>query len=396
MASNNMAVRKIRKSWWVDFRFKGTRYRRRSPDNSQAGAKAYELVLRQRLANGEPLDDSEKQTEQKQTFEEFAWKWFEIYVKNNNKYGEIVIKRYNLKAHLIPYFGKILIGEIKDLQVEGYKAKKISKGLSNKTINNHLTVLSKCLKTAQEWLDLEKIPKIKRLKVPPQKFDFLSYQEAELLLNYSRSIWHEMILVSLKTGLRLGELRGLDWSDINWENATLTVRRSLCGFRNIIEPTKNHKVRFIPLVSSVCDVLGRRSRKNGFIFTDKNGEPFRKKRLYYQLNKICQVAHLRKIGWHTFRHTFASHLAMRGVPLKFIQEFLGHSDIRMTFRYSHLTRSSLSEAINVLESNGDKLNFWATGGQHQGKRPDNCKRIALPTHEILANNSKKGAEAPLL
>jgi len=133
-----MAVRKIKNSWWVDFRFNGVRYRKRSPENSRAGAQAYEVLLRQKLARGETLDEPEENKEKEQTFEEFAWKWFDVYVKRKKKYS--VVKSYKsiLELHLLPYFGKTSINKITNLQVEQYKPRKIEKGLANKTINNQL------------------------------------------------------------------------------------------------------------------------------------------------------------------------------------------------------------------------------------------------------------------
>src|SRR4029077_16542866 len=80
-----MGVRLIGKSWWIDFRFDQTRYRKRSPQNSRAGALAYEATLRQKLARGESIDRVNA-TEQP-TFEQFAWKWFDEYVIPNNKYS---------------------------------------------------------------------------------------------------------------------------------------------------------------------------------------------------------------------------------------------------------------------------------------------------------------------
>lgn len=358
-----MAVRKIKGSWWVDFRFNGERYRKRSPDNSKPGAQSYEAYLRQKLARGESLvEDDSKQA---QTFKEFAWKWFETYVKNNNKYAEVKNKEYTLKTHLIPYFGASPINRVTNLQVEEYKAKKLNQDkLHKKTINYHLAVLSKCLRTAQEWYDIEKLPKIRKFgRLQPPEFVFLSYKESERLLDHADGIWHEMILVALKTGLRLGELRSLDWSDIDWEKRLLTVRRSLCGVRNIPVPTKTDRIRYIPLVDSVCEALYERKQASGFIFVDEKNKLLLKKRLSTQLARICRQAGIRKIGWHTLRHTFASHLAMRGVQLQHIRDLLGHTRIETTLRYAHLSESSLRKAVAVLEAPDTEKHLWATGGQ---------------------------------
>src|SRR5947208_1589798 len=120
-----MSVRMIKKSWWIDFRFDHTRYRKRGPENSRAGALAYEATLRQKLARGESIDRVTNTTEQEQTFEQFAWKWFEEYVVPNNKYSEQRIKKYTLSGALIPFFGKLLVEEITSHHIEQYKAQRI-------------------------------------------------------------------------------------------------------------------------------------------------------------------------------------------------------------------------------------------------------------------------------
>ena len=137
-----------KKSWWIDFRFNHTRYRKRSPENSRTGALAYEAVLRQKLARGESIEKTTHATEH--VFERFAWKWFEEYVKANNKYSEQRTKKYIISASLVPFFGKIPVAEITARHIEQYKAQMVRNGVTNKTIKNRLTVLNKCLRTAYE------------------------------------------------------------------------------------------------------------------------------------------------------------------------------------------------------------------------------------------------------
>jgi hypothetical protein len=164
-----MAVRKIKKTWWVDFRFNRARYRERSPRNSMAGAKAYEILLRTRLANGEKIKDLEVKKVMP-TFSEFSNRWFECYVLTNNKLSEQMHKRSALHAHLVPFFGKIMISEINNQKVEEFKAAKLKSGLKAKTVNLLTSILSKCLSTAVEWELLEKIPRIQKLKTRPKEF----------------------------------------------------------------------------------------------------------------------------------------------------------------------------------------------------------------------------------
>ena len=131
-----------------------------------------------------------------------------------------------LRVHLLPYFGRMRIDEINNFGIEKYKSKKIGEKLNPKTINNHLTVLRKSLNSAQEWDIIETCPAIKRLKAPPQKYDFLTIEECRKLVNSSDSVWRSMIIVALGTGLRFGELIAITWDDVNLKERELTVKQA--------------------------------------------------------------------------------------------------------------------------------------------------------------------------
>jgi integrase len=341
-----MAIRKIRQSWWVDFTLDGTRYRKRSPDNSRAGAQNYEIELRQRVRVGVAEFNKVGSIP---TFEKFASSWFEGYVVPNNKYQEARMKRYILHRFLMPFFGKLDIDEIAAYHIEQFKAQCLKDGAARKTINNRLAVLSKCLNTAYEWLRLSGTPpKIRWLKCPPPRTDHLSADECTLLLSHASGVLSEMILTALRTGLRQGELRGLQWSSINWESRTLAVRHSLCDRTKQLESPKNNRERIIPLDVDVYELLHRRKKAQGYVFVDAGGQPFAGHRVIRRLRTIRKRAKLRNFSWHTLRHTFASHLAATGVPLHIVQALLGHSTITMTMRYAHVAPSTLRFAIDML------------------------------------------------
>jgi integrase len=345
---NYMAVRKIGQSWWVDFGIDNARYRKRSPANSRAGAEAFEATLRGMLARGEPIVKATRIAHQEQTFEEFARRWFGEYVVPNNKYSEQRTKKYILAASLIPFFGKTLIEQIAVRRIEQYKAQAAREGVSNKTINNRLTVLKKCIGTAYEWLELEGAPPaIKWLKCPPPKVDHLSSEECERLLSRADGVVYELLLTALRTGMRQGELKGLQWSSINWDTRMLTVRHSQCDYTKELGSPKSNRERHIPMHDDVYEILHKRKGK-GYVFVDVDGQPFDNKRLKHRLAAVCKKAELRHIGWHTLRHTFASHLATKGVPLNAVQALLGHSNITTTMRYAHLAPSTLRTAIDLL------------------------------------------------
>ncbi len=344
-----MTARIIKGSWWIDFRANHTRHRKRCPENSKAGAQAYEAVLRQKLARGESMEQVAHDKEQEQTFEKFAPRWMEEYVVPNNKHSEQRTKRYIMNAFLIPFFGKLAIKNIATQHIEKYKAHETKSGISSKTLKNRLTVLSTCLKTAYEWLSIEtKPPTIKWPKCPPPKTDYLSPDECELLLSHTDGIVRELIITALRTGMRQGELKGLQWPSIDWENRSVAVRHSRDDRQKILVSPKSNRERHIPMDIDVCEMLHKRKRGTGYVFLDSDNEPFDYHRMERKLTKACKEAGLRKIGWHTLRHTFASHLAMRGVPLNTVQVLLGHSTITTTMRYAHVAPSMLRSAIETL------------------------------------------------
>jgi integrase len=344
-----MAVRKIKNTWWVDFMFNYIRHRKRSPENSRTGALAYEATLRQKIARGEPIERAAHEAQQEQTFERFAQKWFEDYVVPNNKYSEQRTKKYLLNAFLIPFFGKMQIDQITAHDIERYKAHEGRNGVTNKTLKNRLTVLSKCLTTAYEWLELgTQPPKIKWPKCAPSRTDYLSAEECELLLSHSEGVIYEMLLTALRTGMRQGELKGLQWSSIDWQNQSLAVRHSRCDYRKELGSPKSNRERHIPLDIDVYEMLHKRKKSTGYVFIDTDKEPFDDKRLNRRLTTICKKAGLRKITWHILRHTFASQLAMRGVPMTTVQQLMGHSNITTTMRYAHVAPSTLRIAIEML------------------------------------------------
>ena len=342
-----MSVRLIRKSWWVDIRSNHVRYRKRSPENSRAGALAYEALLRHRLARGEEITGKRRSSEN-QKFDEFTQRWFVEYVVPNNKPSEQRNKKYALSASLVPFFGDTPISEISNRDIERYKAALLRKGASRKTVNNMLTVLRKCLLTAFDWLELDgRPPKFVWLKCPPPRTDFLSPEECTLLLEHSGGVIHEMILAALRTGMRQGELKGLQWSSIDWVNRSITVRDSLSDYTKALGSPKGNRARHIPIDIDLFEVLVGRKRDVGFVFVDHAGQPFSHYRLSGALTRVCRRAGLRKVKWHTLRHTFASQLAMNGTPLNMVQALLGHASITTTMRYAHVAPSALRAAIDL-------------------------------------------------
>ncbi len=384
-----MSARKLRNSWWVDFRHQRERYRFRSPENSKAGAQAYEAALRQKLARGESVKKEVHGKESDKRFERFVPLWFERYVRVNNKPSEQRIKESILRMYLLPFFSGRLLGEIKNQDVEAYKSFALKKGISGKTVNNQLVVLGKLLRSAQEWGLSESVPRIVRLKVTSQRLDYLSEDECRMILDRSTEPdWGLMILLAMRTGMRLGELLGLDWSDINFDLNLLTVRRSIV--EGIVGTPKNHRERHIPLTPGLREALWNARKSIGWVFRREDGKPLIHWHATTALRRVCRKVGLRRIGWHTFRHTFASHLAMKGIPLPVIQSLLGHSSITMTMRYAHLSPTALHSAIARLEEGeGVELSFGQQMGNARLLTSDDRRLASHQLSPLIANHSDK-------
>jgi len=144
--------------------------------------------------------------------------------------------------------------------------------------------------------------------------------------------------LALNTGLRLSELYGLTWENVNVSRRVLTIPRS-----------KNGETRHVPINSAALAALtelGKRSNGTGPVVRNPQGEPLAGPRYWFE--PAIGRAKIRTFSWHCLRHTFASRLVMAGVDLRTVQELLGHKCIAMTVRYSHLSPTHTLAAVERL------------------------------------------------
>jgi integrase len=157
-----------------------------------------------------------------------------------------------------------------------------------------------------------------------------------------------MVLVAVRTGLRLGELLALTWDDVDLATGKLVVRRS--AYRGQLGPTKTGALREVPLGDEVLAALrSHRHLRGKFVFCKEDGSPLTDRDCRRPLERACKKAELQQVGWHALRHTFASQLAALGAPMKAVQELLGHAQLTMTQRYTHLTPHVRREAVLLLD-----------------------------------------------
>ncbi|MEQ9319108.1 MAG: tyrosine-type recombinase/integrase [Polyangiaceae bacterium] len=322
------------------------RVRRVAPIQTKREAERYEREVRHELLDGPRVHDDDKADAP--LFSSFSQRFMETYARNNNKRSEIESKEATLRLHLVPAFGRLTLDRVDAMRIEGYKARKLEEGLSAKTINNQLTVLRRLLSIAVEWGLLDFVPPIRWLKAARPEFDFLTFDEAERLIAAAEPEWRAIITVATRTGLRIGELLALRWRDVDLEAGRLVVRRSTsCGE---VSTPKNGRTREVPLSDQArAALLEHRHERGELVFCDDDGAMLTRNSCRRPLHRACKRAGIRRIGWHKLRHTFASHLTMRGAPLKSVQELLGHGTIEMTMRYAHLSPDARRDAVKLLD-----------------------------------------------
>ncbi|HWB78079.1 MAG TPA: tyrosine-type recombinase/integrase [Nannocystaceae bacterium] len=296
----------------------------------------------------------------------FTETFIETYAKTNNEESTVREKQRTLRRAILPLLGHLRLDQITTREVESYKAKRLAtktrkgKPPAAKTINEELAILGKLLGVAHEWEVIERVPRIKRLKSQAPGFDFLDDDETQRVITAAvkeSSPWCAMVPVALLTGLRLGELRGLKWDDVDLVAGRLHVRRS-ADDRGKLKSPKNGRSRIVDLPRRAVDVLRRHKHLRGpFVFCLDDGsmlqnwhcDPRKRRGDTGPLPRICRRAGLRCVGWHVLRHSYASRLMARGAKPIEVRDLLGHSSLNMTNRYAHLAPSSRRAAVALLD-----------------------------------------------
>lgn len=215
------------------------------------------------------------------------------------------------------------------------------------TVANELGVLRHLLRLARRWGYLDAVPEIVLPKTPKGRLRFLDVEEIGRLLEACRASRNRylsaVVVLALHTGMRKGEILGLEWERVDLSSARFRLDR-----------TKSGEPRGVPINRAVYEVLialePDPDRRHGRVFpagNDRRGSQVR----------TAFAAALARAGitgfrFHDLRHTAASHLVMRGASLKDVQEILGHADLRMTNRYAHLSPAHLRGAVERLEGLG--------------------------------------------
>jgi len=346
----SVKVRKSRngKGWEVDVNVttpvgKKVRERSDAPVSSKTAAQRWGQQREHVLAM-----QGKEEKKEVPTLEDFQERFLD-YSDVNNKPSTVAAKRSALKDHLVPTFGRMRLDSIGPAVVESYKATKLKEGLAAKSVNNHLAILRTLLNLAVEWGELAFAPKLKQLKVQHKDIQFLSFEESDRFVQAASTEWKAFVVTALKTGLRVGELLALKWEDLDLVAGRLLVRRTL--WHDQEGTPKGGRTREVPLSNeAIATLKAHRHLKGDYVFCETNGKRLTHSRVKSVVPSTCKKAGLAKrVTTHELRHTFASHLVMRGVTLKAVQELLGHATIDMTMRYAHLSPDVKRDAVQLLD-----------------------------------------------
>lgn len=225
---------------------------------------------------------------------------------------------------------------------------------SAKTTNNVLAVLNRLLKTAVEWDVIDRMPcTIRLLPIAKGSASFHDFDDYERLVESAKDEAQALLVVLLggDAGLRCGEMMALEWTDVDLAKRQLCVQRS--EWKGNVTTPKSGRLRYVPLTNRLAGALRRHRHLRGQrVLCGDDGQPLTQREVQGLVRRAARRANLRNVGVHVLRHTFCSHLAMKGAPARSIQELAGHQELGTTQRYMHLSPAAIESAIRLLDSPG--------------------------------------------
>lgn len=292
---------------------------------------------------------------------------------NASRYkGATALKYENLiNNHILPVLGGYKLSEFNKVLLAGFMDTKLncgridqSGGLSASYVRSIMLVVLEIIDFAAEE-NMCSVPKSKIHKPPVEKneleiLDSITQTHLEKQLIMSPDETGVGILLSLNTGLRIGEVCALKWTDINFENAILHIRSTVARVKDesgngmtkliIDKPKTKSSVRDIPIPKRLMDILVLlyEKRRSEYVISDRAG--FVSPRTYeYRFHKVFEKHHIKSVNYHALRHTFATRCIEHGVDVKTLSEILGHSNVSITLNtYVHSSMERKREQLEKL------------------------------------------------
>jgi len=327
-----MAVYQRGSNWYIDFTFHGQRIREMIGP-SRKGADKVIAKRKAEIAENKFLDVRKEPDPTK--FYDFAKEYLQ-WSKTNKKPSSYNRELSRMRA-LYHGFETKDIQAIITLDIERYKSKR-KEEVKPASVNREIALLKHMFTKAIEWGKLTENPakKVKLLKGEVKRVRFLIPEEIGRLLSNCADHLKPIVTVALHTGMRKGELLGLQWPQIDFEQGIITLT-----------DTKNDERRDIPMNETVKATLKGIERIGANVFCNGDGETFANVRRSFET--AVRKSGIEDFRFHDLRHTFASNLVMEGIDIMTVKELMGHKDLTMTLRYSHLAPNHKTRAVNILD-----------------------------------------------
>lgn len=308
------------------------------------------------------LQGKEVEEETTPTLEAFWPRFMDGYARANQEKPSTLDTRERIwRTHLRPMLAALPLDAIDDERVQQLKAK--LSGKKTKTVNNVLTNLNKLLKVAVEWKVISAMPcRIRQLKTTKPVVEFYEPEDYEKLVAAAAEVddrAHIAVLLGGDAGLRLGEILGVEWADVDWTRKLLKVQRAVYDERElpVVTLPKGGKPRIVPMTARLHGALQQHRHLRGArVLYQDDGSDGAKWWLKWMIAAVERRAGLRRGGRvHILRHTFCSRLAARNVPMLTIKDLAGHVSLETTMRYMHLSAAAPRQAIEALEAGVEAL-----------------------------------------
>lgn len=288
------------------------------------------------------------------TVEKFADIW-EAQVLIHQKPSSVKAAKSHLRTYIRKHLGKVLLHELTP-QIQQNFVTLLSQAVSRKTVLNVLGILSSMLRTAKSWGFCTQAVVTRELAMPTdqvhKKTRFFNGEEARNIIMLASEPYRTMFAIAAMTGLRVGEVVGLQRTDFDFERRVIHVRRS--AWYGKVQTVKSRASRapvsmadaLVPLLRDYLAVC--KPNPEGFLFLNRNGRPYAANKVVeYGLWPVLEKLGIERAGMHAFRHCHASLLMDVGANPTVTKTQMRHSDARITLNaYAHVIGDSQRDAVN--------------------------------------------------